>query len=41
MKYMPITHAIFLSGSTANGVWLCMFECRKDYTICGKKVEPL
>ena len=27
-----ITHAIFLSGSTANGVWVCMFERRKDYT---------
>ena len=30
---MLITHAIFLSGSTANGVWVCMFERRKDYTI--------
>ena len=40
-KYMLITHAIFLSGSTVNGVWFCMFERRKDYTICGKKVEPL
>ena len=25
---------VFLSGSTANGVWVSMFERRKDYTIC-------
>ena len=28
--YAQFTHAIFLSGSTANGVWVCMFERRKD-----------
>ena len=36
---MLITHAIFLSGSTANGGWVCMFERRKDYTICKDTVE--
>ena len=33
-KYTLITHAIFLRGPTANGVWVSMFERRKDYTIC-------
>ena len=50
-KYMLITHAIFLSGSTANGVWVCMFERRKitpfvkifnvSTSYRGMKVEPL
>ena len=33
-KYMLITHAILLGGSSVNGVLVCMFERRKDYTIC-------
>ena len=29
-----IDFAIFQNGSTANGERVCMFECRKDDTIC-------
>ena len=49
-KYMLITHAIFLRGSTANGVWVGLYVWAskwwmnfcflEDYTICYSTYPP-